>query len=144
MWPFLYVRFIGNCVWRLFRPIVECFVGRCRLQPIRLDLMSLQMKISDDVAGATFMAAGIIFQHCISAWPTVLGGSAPEFFTSLFGVFITSNNIGVGTIVGRHWLSNWTRQNYLGSATFNVLFVLSFCAIFSKKTLHLTWFPMFR
>lgn len=65
--------------------------------------------------GATFMAAG---------------GSAPEFFTSVFGVFITSNNVGVGTIVG--------------SATFNILFVLSFCTFFSRQTLHLTWWPLFR
>lgn len=28
------------------------------------------------------------------------GGSAPEFFTSVFGFFITENNIGIGTIVG--------------------------------------------
>ncbi|VDL80308.1 unnamed protein product [Nippostrongylus brasiliensis] len=42
--------------------------------------------ISEDVAGATFMAAG---------------GSAPEFFTSVFGVFVAQNNVGIGTIVGR-------------------------------------------
>lgn len=41
--------------------------------------------ISDDVAGATFMAAG---------------GSAPEFFTSVIGVFISNDNVGIGTIVG--------------------------------------------
>lgn len=45
--------------------------------------------ISDDVAGATFMAAG---------------GSAPEFFTSVFGLFLTHNNVGVGTIVGKTFL----------------------------------------
>ncbi|KAK6021223.1 hypothetical protein OSTOST_13113, partial [Ostertagia ostertagi] len=39
--------------------------------------------ISEDVAGATFMAAG---------------GSAPEFFTSVFGVFVAQNNVGIGTI----------------------------------------------
>lgn len=53
------------------------------------------MSISDDVAGATLMAAG---------------GSAPEFFTSLFGVFITENNVGVGTIVGE--LLRIIRQQY--------------------------------
>ncbi|CAM6003113.1 unnamed protein product [Sphagnum balticum] len=42
--------------------------------------------ISDDVAGATFMAAG---------------GSAPEFFTSVIGVFISNDNVGIGTIVGK-------------------------------------------
>lgn len=80
-----------------------------------LGVITESLGISDDVAGATFMAAG---------------GSAPEFFTSVFGVFITENNVGVGTIVG--------------SATFNILFVLAFCCLFSHEVLHLTWWPMFR
>uniref|UniRef100_A0A1I7WVU5 Na_Ca_ex domain-containing protein n=1 Tax=Heterorhabditis bacteriophora TaxID=37862 RepID=A0A1I7WVU5_HETBA len=46
--------------------------------------LSKKLSISDDVAGATFMAAG---------------GSAPEFFTSVIGVFIAQNNVGIGTIV---------------------------------------------
>ncbi|ETN76250.1 hypothetical protein NECAME_11817 [Necator americanus] len=45
------------------------------------------LDISEDVAGATFMAAG---------------GSAPEFFTSVFGVFVAQNNVGIGTIVGTY------------------------------------------
>uniref|UniRef100_A0A0N5AHA6 Na_Ca_ex domain-containing protein n=1 Tax=Syphacia muris TaxID=451379 RepID=A0A0N5AHA6_9BILA len=80
-----------------------------------LGVITDKLAISDDVAGATFMAAG---------------GSAPEFFTSVIGVFIAQNNVGIGTIVG--------------SATFNILCVLSFCAIFSKGVLHLTWWPLFR
>ncbi|CAI4229738.1 unnamed protein product [Auanema sp. JU1783] len=80
-----------------------------------LSVLRDYLSISDDVAGATFMAAG---------------GSAPEFFTSLFGVFITQNNVGIGTIVG--------------SATFNILCVLAFCTLFSRKVLHLTWWPLFR
>ncbi|CAD5225345.1 unnamed protein product [Bursaphelenchus okinawaensis] len=80
-----------------------------------LGVVTQELDISDDVAGATFMAAG---------------GSAPEFFTSLFGVFITQNNVGVGTIVG--------------SATFNILCVLAFCCLFSRQVLHLKWWPMFR
>ncbi|CAG7816355.1 unnamed protein product, partial [Allacma fusca] len=40
----------------------------------------------DDVAGATFMAAG---------------GSAPELFTSVIGVFISHDDVGIGTIVGK-------------------------------------------
>ena len=71
--------------------------------------------ISDDVAGATFMAAG---------------GSAPEFFTSVIGVFISKSQVGVGTIIG--------------SAVFNVLFVIGMCAVFSKELLTLTWWPLFR
>ncbi|XP_059825998.1 sodium/potassium/calcium exchanger 2-like [Hypanus sabinus] len=74
-----------------------------------------KLKILDDVAGATFMAAG---------------GSAPELFTSLIGVFISHSNVGIGTIVG--------------SAVFNILFVIGMCAVFSKEILHLTWWPLFR
>ena len=74
-----------------------------------------RLKISEDVAGATFMAAG---------------GSAPELFTSLIGVFLAQNNVGIGTIVG--------------SAVFNILFVIGMCAIFSKGVLALTWWPLFR
>ena len=73
------------------------------------------LNISDDVAGATFMAAG---------------GSAPEFFTSVIGVFISESEVGVGTIIG--------------SAVFNVLFVIGMCAVFSKELLTLTWWPLFR
>ncbi|CAG9536629.1 unnamed protein product [Cercopithifilaria johnstoni] len=80
-----------------------------------LGVITDKLAISDDVAGATFMAAG---------------GSAPEFFTSVIGVFIAENNVGIGTIVG--------------SATFNILCVLSCCAIFSHNVLVLTWWPLFR
>ncbi|XP_031560745.1 sodium/potassium/calcium exchanger 2-like isoform X2 [Actinia tenebrosa] len=75
-----------------------------------------RLQISEDVAGATFMAAG---------------GSAPELFTSFFGTFADPNsNVGIGTIVG--------------SAVFNVLFVIGMCAMFSKGVLELTWWPLFR
>ena len=57
------------------------------------------LKLSNDVAGATFMAAG---------------GSAPELCTSFIGVFVERSDIGFGTIVG--------------SAVFNVLFVIAACA----------------
>lgn len=80
-----------------------------------LEVITVKMEISDDVAGATFMAAG---------------GSAPELFTSLIGVFISHSNVGIGTIVG--------------SAVFNILFVIGMCAIFSREMLHLTWWPLFR
>ena len=53
-----------------------------------LAVLSEKLVISDDVAGATFMAAG---------------GSAPEFFTSVIGVFIAQNNVGIGTIVGKEF-----------------------------------------
>ncbi|XP_043916962.1 sodium/potassium/calcium exchanger 2 [Protopterus annectens] len=80
-----------------------------------LTVITEKLGISDDVAGATFMAAG---------------GSAPELFTSLIGVFIAHSNVGIGTIVG--------------SAVFNILFVIGMCAVFSKEILNLTWWPLFR
>nr|XP_015200486.1 PREDICTED: sodium/potassium/calcium exchanger 2 isoform X2 [Lepisosteus oculatus] len=80
-----------------------------------LTVITEKLAISDDVAGATFMAAG---------------GSAPELFTSIIGVFISHSNVGIGTIVG--------------SAVFNILFVIGMCALFSKEILNLTWWPLFR
>lgn len=80
-----------------------------------LGVITKKLEISDDVAGATFMAAG---------------GSAPELFTSLIGVFISHSNVGIGTIVG--------------SAVFNILFVIGMCALFSREMLYLTWWPLFR
>ncbi|XP_070542505.1 sodium/potassium/calcium exchanger 2-like [Ptychodera flava] len=80
-----------------------------------LGVITDKLLISDDVAGATFMAAG---------------GSAPELFTSIIGVFIANSNVGISTIVG--------------SAVFNILFVIGMCAVFSHGVLHLTWWPLFR
>lgn len=80
-----------------------------------LEVITEKMDISPDVAGATFMAAG---------------GSAPELFTSLFGVFVAHSDVGIGTIVG--------------SAVFNILFVIGMCTLFSKDVLVLTWWPLFR
>ncbi|GAB0091293.1 Sodium/potassium/calcium exchanger Nckx30C [Sergentomyia squamirostris] len=80
-----------------------------------LDVIIEKLGIADDVAGATFMAAG---------------GSAPELFTSVIGVFVSFDDVGIGTIVG--------------SAVFNILFVIGMCALFSKTILTLTWWPLFR
>jgi hypothetical protein len=80
-----------------------------------LDVIIEFLGCSEDVAGATFMAAG---------------GSAPELFTSIIGVFIAFSDVGIGTIVG--------------SAVFNILFVIGMCALFSKTVLHLTWWPLLR
>ena len=80
-----------------------------------LEVMIEKFDISEDVAGATLMAAG---------------GSAPELTTSLIGTFLSVSDVGFGTIVG--------------SAVFNVLFVIGMCAVFSKEILVLTWWPLFR
>ena len=73
-----------------------------------------RLKLDADVAGATFMAAG---------------GSAPELATSFIGTF-TGSSVGFGTIVG--------------SAVFNVLFVIGACAMASKEILELTAYPLAR
>lgn len=80
-----------------------------------LDVVIEKLDIAEDVAGATFMAAG---------------GSAPELFTSVIGVFVSFDDVGIGTIVG--------------SAVFNILFVIGMCALFSRSVLTLTWWPLFR
>ena len=49
-----------------------------------LEAISEKLKLSEDVAGATFMAGG---------------SSAPELFTSIAGVAFETD-VGVGTIVG--------------------------------------------
>ena len=80
-----------------------------------LDVIIDKYNISPDVAGATLMAAG---------------GSAPELFTSIIGVFIAVSDVGIGTIVG--------------SAVFNVLFVIAACAFASAKALDLSAWPLIR
>ena len=82
-----------------------------------LEIVAEDLQLSNDVAGATLMAAG---------------GSAPELATSFVGVFKRSD-VGFGTIVG--------------SAVFNVLFVISMCVMFTPNKyspLELTWWPLFR
>jgi len=80
-----------------------------------IDLLCDAWNLTPDVAGATWMAAG---------------GSAPEFFTSLVGATIAQNDVGFGTIVG--------------SAVFNVLFVIGLCGYVAKGNIDLTWWPLFR
>jgi sodium/potassium/calcium exchanger 2 len=87
----------------------ECFVPS-------LEVITEELNLTPDVAGATFMAAG---------------GSAPEFFTSLFSALDPAPSLlGTGTIIG--------------SAVFNVLFVIGCCAAVSPTPLELTWFPLAR
>lgn len=82
-----------------------------------LEIIAEDLELSNDVAGATLMAAG---------------GSAPELATSFVGAFKRSD-VGFGTIVG--------------SAVFNVLFVIAMCVIATPvdlSPLTLTWWPLFR
>jgi len=80
-----------------------------------LEAIADKLELSDDVAGATFLAAG---------------GSAPELATAFMGTFVSKSDVGFGTIVG--------------SAVFNILFVIGACAWFSSGELVLTWWPLFR
>ncbi|XP_019118834.2 sodium/potassium/calcium exchanger 4 isoform X2 [Larimichthys crocea] len=80
-----------------------------------LEKICEKLDLSEDVAGATFMAAG---------------SSAPELFASVIGVFITHGDVGVGTIVG--------------SAVFNILCIIGVCGIFAGQVVILTWWAVFR
>ncbi|XP_063348067.1 sodium/potassium/calcium exchanger 3 [Pelmatolapia mariae] len=80
-----------------------------------LEKICERLHLSEDVAGATFMAAG---------------SSAPELFTSVIGVFITKGDVGVGTIVG--------------SAVFNILCIIGVCGIFAVQTIRLSCWPLLR
>ncbi|XP_039597632.1 sodium/potassium/calcium exchanger 4-like isoform X1 [Polypterus senegalus] len=80
-----------------------------------LEKICEKLHLSEDVAGATFMAAG---------------SSAPELFASVIGVFITHGDVGIGTIVG--------------SAVFNILCIIGICGIFAGQVIILTWWPLFR
>ncbi|XP_035534632.1 sodium/potassium/calcium exchanger 4 [Morone saxatilis] len=80
-----------------------------------LEKICEKLDLSEDVAGATFMAAG---------------SSAPELFASVIGVFITHGDVGVGTIVG--------------SAVFNILCIIGVCGIFAGQVVILTRWAVFR
>uniref|UniRef100_A0A8C6SP38 Solute carrier family 24 member 3 n=1 Tax=Neogobius melanostomus TaxID=47308 RepID=A0A8C6SP38_9GOBI len=80
-----------------------------------LEKICERLDLSEDVAGATFMAAG---------------SSAPELFTSVIGVFITKGDVGVGTIVG--------------SAVFNILVIIGVCGIFAVQPIRLSCWPLLR
>ena len=79
-----------------------------------LDIFAKKLHLSEDVAGATFMA---------------IGSSAPEFFTALIAVLkVGSEQIGSGTIVG--------------SAIFNILVIIGASAVIART--YLTWQPVIR
>ncbi|XP_073484069.1 sodium/potassium/calcium exchanger 3 [Aquarana catesbeiana] len=80
-----------------------------------LEKICERLQLSEDVAGATFMAAG---------------SSAPELFTSVIGVFITKGDVGVGTIVG--------------SAVFNILCIIGVCGLFAGQVVVLSSWSLLR
>ncbi|KAJ6664090.1 hypothetical protein lerEdw1_008305 [Lerista edwardsae] len=80
-----------------------------------LEIISDSLGLSQDVAGATFMAAG---------------SSAPELVTAFLGVFVTKGDIGVSTI--------------LGSAIYNLLGISAACGLLSTVVSRLSCWPLFR
>jgi len=106
----IFLHILGVC-WMFIALMLVC---DCFFCPALTEMVE-KWQIKEDVAGATFMAAG---------------GSAPELFTSIIGVFFAESDVGFGTIVG--------------SAVFNVLFVIGLCAIASGADMPLTWWPLFR
>ncbi|CAF3436497.1 unnamed protein product [Rotaria sp. Silwood1] len=80
-----------------------------------LDKLCEALALDEDVAGATFMAAG---------------SSSPELFTAIIGIFVAKGDVGVGTIVG--------------SAVFNIVCVIGVCGLFVNGAIRLTWWPLCR
>ena len=73
------------------------------------------LRLSEDVAGATFMAAG---------------SSAPELVTAIITIFVAPGHAGVGTIVG--------------SAVFNLCVIVGLSCLCSSRPLELFWWPVAR
>mmetsp|Transcript_10264 Transcript_10264/g.17207 ORF Transcript_10264/g.17207 Transcript_10264/m.17207 type:complete len:541 (-) Transcript_10264:572-2194(-) len=80
-----------------------------------LDKISEALRLSEDVAGATFMAAG---------------SSAPELFTALVTIYMAPGDSGVGTIVG--------------SAVFNLCVIVGLSCLCANDVLNLFWWPLTR
>ncbi|XP_034181718.1 putative sodium/potassium/calcium exchanger CG1090 isoform X2 [Osmia lignaria lignaria] len=80
-----------------------------------LDRICEELRLSPDVAGATFMAAG---------------SSAPELATVVIGVFFAKDDIGVSGVIG--------------SAVFNIMFVISICGLCTTTASKLNWWPLCR
>ncbi|XP_063854209.1 probable sodium/potassium/calcium exchanger CG1090 isoform X2 [Scylla paramamosain] len=80
-----------------------------------LEMICDALSLAEDVAGATFMAAG---------------SSAPELATSVIAVFVAKDDIGISGVIG--------------SAVFNIMFVISVCALFAGQVISLNWWPLIR
>jgi len=99
--------------------LLACFILLARIVDLffisSLDKISKDLKLSNDAAGATLMAAG---------------SSAPELFVALFAILKPGGHqvIGIGSIVG--------------SALFNILVIVGIAALVRKS--KLTWQPVIR
>lgn len=72
--------------------------------------MFTDLNLSEDVAGATFMAVAT---------------SAPELFINIIGTFITESDLGVGTIVGSAVFNILGVATCLGLATSKVILIVT-------------------
>ncbi|XP_027840072.2 sodium/potassium/calcium exchanger 5-like isoform X2 [Aphis gossypii] len=95
---FVFIAFVCN---DYFLPSVFC--------------ICLDLGISPDVAGATFMATATC---------------APELFVSVIGTFLTESDLGVGTVVG--------------SAIYNTLGVSACAGLAARKAINLEKWPLLR
>ena len=98
----------------LYMVVALCSVCDNYFVPV-LEAICEKLNIPDDVAGATFMAAGT---------------SSPELFANIIGTFITKSDLGIGTIVG--------------SAVFNIFGVIAVCGLFSGCNIWLDWYSITR
>ncbi|XP_077119846.1 sodium/potassium/calcium exchanger 5 isoform X4 [Ranitomeya variabilis] len=105
---FTFMLLLWAAIYLLYRAAQEVSVQRRVRRAAGLGL-------SQDVAGATFMA---------------VGSSAPELVTAFLGVFVTKGDIGVSTIVG--------------SAVYNLLGICAACCLLSSAICKLTCWPLFR
>uniref|UniRef100_A0A3P9KDQ9 Sodium/potassium/calcium exchanger 1 n=1 Tax=Oryzias latipes TaxID=8090 RepID=A0A3P9KDQ9_ORYLA len=78
-------------------------------------LIMEKLAVSDDVVGATFMAAGRSF---------------PSVLFSLVTVFFTDSRVNLGGV--------------FASGVYRIVFVTGMCAGLSQTVLHLSWWPLFR
>ncbi|XP_025406687.1 sodium/potassium/calcium exchanger 5-like [Sipha flava] len=81
-----------------------------------IHIISHRMKLSQDVAGASVMAAAV---------------ACPELFVNILATFFTEGDVGIGTVVG--------------TGLFNILLVPGLCIIMAnQKTIHLESWPITR
>jgi K+-dependent Na+/Ca+ exchanger-like protein len=84
-----------------------------------LDVLRERTGISEDVSGATFMAAAT---------------SSPELFTSLVGIFLGTDDTAADTGIGA----------VVGSAVFNILVIIGLTGALSPKVVGLDFRPFVR
>ncbi|CAH1725043.1 unnamed protein product [Aphis gossypii] len=81
-----------------------------------IHIISQRMKLSQDVAGASVMAAAV---------------ACPELFVNILATFFTEGDVGIGTVVG--------------TGLFNILLVPGLCVLMAdQKIIHLESWPITR